>query len=333
MDLFDQVFGVLEEEVEFELRESVFIPWADHWLNPRQLRGSDFLMRWSQGAWSELRLKEAVNRTGRFYALPYGPSGAAPDNDPRKAELYFLRLEQAGIGKVKRPDLLLFRESDRKTVEEIVLKIAAEAEGFSAGDDIEKAITELPFTPEDHPLIQSLLSKASLAIECENSLWVAKRMPLYGQPMKPMKRLGGKPGLKKNSVLPTVILKNEDRDPLKAWQRQRNIPIHIWHVFYDLAFGIALDEAERLIAEGLIEPIEQTFQAPGGQVTKKAIYKIYYHYAYELGEAHEQPSLIAASIIDKNGHVLPYVKFEGGSLALSEQALAVLEEAASKHNL
>jgi hypothetical protein len=120
MDLFDQVFGVLEEEIEFELRESILIPWADYWLNPRQLRGSDFLMRWSQGAWSELRLKEAVNHTSRFYALPYGPSGAAPDNDPREVELYFLRLEQAGLRKVKRPDLLIFREADRKTIEEIV---------------------------------------------------------------------------------------------------------------------------------------------------------------------------------------------------------------------
>lgn len=104
MDLFDQAFGVFEQEVAFKLRPGAFISWADYWLNPRQLRGSDFLMRWSQGAWSEMRLKEAINRTAHFYALPYGPSGAAPDHDPRAVELYFLRLEQAGLGKVKRPD-------------------------------------------------------------------------------------------------------------------------------------------------------------------------------------------------------------------------------------
>jgi hypothetical protein len=84
----------------------------------------------------------------------------------------------------------------------------------------------------------------------------------------------------------------------------------------------------------LIEPREQVFQAPGGQTTTKATYNIYYHYAYQhayqLGEAHEQPSLIAASIIDKNGHVLPYVKFDGGSLTLSEQALAVLTDIADR---
>jgi hypothetical protein len=47
-------------------------------------------MRWSQGAWSELRLKEAINQSDLFYAIPYGPSGTAPDHDPREAELYFL---------------------------------------------------------------------------------------------------------------------------------------------------------------------------------------------------------------------------------------------------
>jgi hypothetical protein len=47
MDLFDSIFGSLEENVEFGLRKSVLIAWANYWLNPRQLRGSDFLMRWS----------------------------------------------------------------------------------------------------------------------------------------------------------------------------------------------------------------------------------------------------------------------------------------------
>ena len=331
MDLFDGLFGVLEEEVEPGLREGLFIPWADYWLNPRQLRGSDFLMRWSQGAWSELRLKDAVNRTGKFYALPYGPSGVAPDEDPREVELYFLRLEAAGLGKIKRPDLLLFREADKESVDDLVFEIAA-ANGV-ATDEFEKAVTELPFTPETNLLLQALLAKAFLAVECENSLWVARKMPAYGQPLKPMKRLGGRAGLKKGAVLPTVILKDEDRESLKAWQQQQGIPVHIWHVFYDLAFGIALNEAERLIIEGLIEPREQIFQAPGGQTTTKVTYNVYYHYAYELGEAREQPALMAASIIDKNGHVLPYVKFDGGSLALNEQALRVLEAAVSNHRI
>jgi hypothetical protein len=30
MDLFDQVFGVFEDEVEFELREGGVIPWFEY---------------------------------------------------------------------------------------------------------------------------------------------------------------------------------------------------------------------------------------------------------------------------------------------------------------
>lgn len=85
-----------------------------------------------------------------------------------------------------------------------------------------------------------------------------------------------------------------------------------------------MNEAERLIADELIEPTHQVFQAPGGQTTTKSIFKIYHHYAYELGEAEESPNLIPAHIVDKNGHVLPYVKFEGGNLKLNPAVLSRL---------
>ena len=159
MDLFDSVFGAFTEEIEFELRDSLLIPWADYWLNPRQLRGSDFLMRWSQGVWSETRLREALNQSGEFYALSYGPSGTAPEDDPRAVELYFLRLEAAGLGKLKRPDLLIFRDADRIEIENLVFQIASLD---PARDSFEKAVEELPFTAEEHPLVQQLLKRALL---------------------------------------------------------------------------------------------------------------------------------------------------------------------------
>lgn len=166
--------------------------------------------------------------------------------------------------------------------------------------------------------------KAVVAIEAENSLWKSKKMPDYDTELTPQKRLGGKLGLKKAAVLPTIIIKEEDRIPLKRWQEQSGIKIHVWHVFCDQAFGISLDEAERLIAEDLIQPTIQTFQAPGGATTKKAIYKIYYHYAYPLGNSTEEPTLVSDCVEDKNGHILPYVKFQGGKLKLKEEAVQVL---------
>jgi hypothetical protein len=310
--LFERTLSVSAEDLEFELRRQKDIEWADFWLNPRRLRGSDFLMRWSQGVWSEERLVQAVNETGRYFALPYGPSGTAPDDDVRAFELYFERLERAGLGKLKRPDLLIFKESDELIIKEIVEKLGG--------------VGELPFISEDDGNLKTILSKAIIAVECENSLWRAKQMPDYGTTLKPQRRLEGKLGLKKAAVLPTVIIKEEDRKPLFDWQQHNVVNIHVWHLFFDVAFGLSLNTAQDLLNSGKILPTEQIFQAPGGATTKKAIYKFYYHYAYPLGDTQEDPKLVADCITDKNGHILPYVKFEGGKLALRAEALQILDE-------
>jgi hypothetical protein len=310
MHCFERVLSVSREDIELELRGFQSINWDDFLLNPRRLRGSDFLMRWSQGVWSERRLLEAVNSTGKFFAIPYGPSGTAPTDDVRAFELYFERLEEAGLGTIKRPDLLVFDIKDKNFVAEFLNK--------SGGEE------ELPFIKESD--LTPLLSKAIIAVECENSLWVAEKMPHYGKEMRPQKRLDKKPGFAKNAVLPTVIIKNEDLAPLREWQSTHNIPIHIWHVFFDRAYGLSFDEAMRLLDEKYILPTEQVFQAPGGATTKKSIYKFYYRYAYELGISTEQPTLLPAYIEDKNGHILPYVKFEGGSLNLCKDALRLLRD-------
>lgn len=298
------------EEVEQQFISITEIAWAEYILNPRQLRGSDFLMRWSQGVWSEKRMTQAVNRQGEFYCIAYGPSGVAPDDDPREHELYFERLEAAGLGSIKRPDLLIYRADDRTNVDALVMKLGGSE--------------ELPFIAEDEPDLAALLDLAVVAVECENSLWKATMMPEYGNDLRPQKRLEGKPGMPKNAVLPTIIIKEEDRGPLAAWQDAAGVPIHVWHGFYDMAFGMALDTLDELLDGGLIQPTNQIYQAPGGATTSKTIYKIYYHYAYELGEVSEEPTLESAFITDRNGHILPYVRFEGGSLDLAGAALEVL---------
>ena len=314
-DLFDQTLISMAEDIEFEFAGHPNMPWSDFFLNPRRLRGSDFLMRWNQGVWSERIVIESVNDTSEFYAIPYGPSSVAPDDDHREHELYFERLEEAGLSQMKRPDILIFRNSDKIATARLVQDIGGER--------------ELPFTPEDNDLMRELLSKAVIAVECENSLWRVSQMPDYGSELRPMRRLDGRLGLPKNAVLPTVILKEEDRERLFTWQRQNRIPIHIWHVFYDRAFGLGLDAADSLIAEGLIEPTRQRFQAPGGATTEKYIYKFYYHYAYPIGEVELEPSLVAESITDRNGHILPYVRFEGGKMTISPETLRILREAAA----
>ena len=306
--IFEKILCVSMEDIKLELSNFKEVCWLDFLLNPRRLRGSDFLMRWSQGVWSEKRVIEAINETKEYLAIPYGPSGTAPSENVREFELYFEKLEKAGLGKIKRPDILLFSIKDKEFVNSFLKEMGG--------------VSELPFVPENK--MNDFIQKAKLAVECENSLWVAEKMPDYDSELAPQKRLGGKSGLKSTAVVPTVIIKEEDREPLKKWQKANKIPIHIWHVFFDKAFGISLDEIEHLIEERLILPTVQVFQAPGGATTKKIIYKIYYHYAYLLGNSAEQPKLVSDFVQDKNGHILPYVRFEGGNLKLSKEALGVL---------
>ncbi|MCX6031126.1 MAG: AccI family restriction endonuclease [Chloroflexi bacterium] len=318
MHPFETILSVCVENIEFELRGYASVEWSSFLLNPRRLRGSDFLMRWSQGVWSEERITQAVNESNEFFAIPYGPSGTAPEDDVRAFELYFERLEAAGLGAMKRPELLIFRKRDQHAIEKLIKNLGG--------------LSELPFTVEQNEDIKEILSKAIIAVECENSLWKGQLMPDYGAVLKPQKRLNGKVGLRKNAVLPTIILKEEDREPLQVWQNVNKVPIYIWHVFYDMAFGIALSEAQRLIEEGYIESTEQTFQAPGGATTTKSLYKFYYHYGFPLGVAREEPKLTAKHIVDKNGHILPYVHFEGGEMSLKDEASGILRKIANEED-
>lgn len=75
----------------------------------------------------------------------------------RAYELYFERLEKAGLLDVKRPDLLIFRHTKREYIEKFVQDMGGRS--------------ELPFLPESS--LKGLLEEAIVAIECENSLWKA----------------------------------------------------------------------------------------------------------------------------------------------------------------
>lgn len=50
MHSFEKVLTVSKENIALELWDFPLLPWADFLLNPRRLRGSDFLMRWGRKA-------------------------------------------------------------------------------------------------------------------------------------------------------------------------------------------------------------------------------------------------------------------------------------------
>ncbi len=277
----------------------------------RKLRGSDFLMRWEQGYWSEKRLLEAINQEGTYYAIPYGPSGVAP-REKEEHEQYFAKLDAAGLGKFKRPDILVFHSNEQASVDSIIESLGG--------------LEQLPFTPESATSMCDLLSLAVVGIECENSLWRAAKMPAFNAALRPQKRLDGKLGLAKTAVLPTIFIKDEDKGPLLAWQAATGVKIHVWHSFFDMSFGIALDEAQRLIDAGLIEPTVNNYGD-----SRKIVYKIYHLYAYELGKMVEFPTLNASSIEDNNGHIYPYVIFSGGKIELEKGVTEILDEERAKN--
>lgn len=310
-DLFDSVFSSPMEVSEWALRGHSPLPREDFRLNSRQLCGSDFLTRWNRGVRSERQVVEGVARTGRFVAIPYGPASVAPDDDPRAVESYFERLENAGRAAVGRPDLLIAPRAHREEIDRIVSDVGGAA--------------ELPFLEETDSRLRELLRLSILAVECESSPSCAREMPDDGTPLRPRRRLGGRPGLPKAAILPTIDLDHEDLDRLATWQDEHAIPIHTWQVFHDCAFGSGLDEARRVIDTGLIEATKHRFQTPGGAYSDREIYEIYHHYAYELGRLTTEPRFLADGIEGRNGQILPYVRLEGGDLELTDGAFGLLD--------
>lgn len=336
-DSLERFLQTTQVDLDFLLSGLFAQVLCEFYLNPRYLRGSDFLMRFSQGRWAEDILARTINATDDLRAVPYGPSSVAP-SDPYEMERYFERLDKAGtIG--KRPDLLVLTRDGYETVRPRLDEI-----GFA----------NLPFTPEAD--LDFLRSRAIIAVEVENSLWVAREMPDYGKGValielaakprrfrKPKKiaqwemwtknaqRFCGQSearrrlkGFLETAKVPTVIIKDEDLVPLTDWEATYRIPIFIFHVFYDEAYYISFQNAWELIEGGVILPTEQTFYAPGGPTTRKRIYKIWYTLARPLGTMIQEPEMSAKFVKDKNGHILPYVHFSGGQMALSAEILAEL---------
>lgn len=336
-DSFERFLQTTDTDLDFLLPDlfTQLLCWFH--LNPRYLRGSDFLMRFSQGRWAEDIVARTINATDDWRAVPYGPSSVAP-SDPHEMELYFERLDKAGaVG--KQPDLLILPQDD---YEAIRLQL----------DEI--GLVNLPFTPEAE--LDFLRSRAIIAVEVENSLWVAHEMPDYGQGIGLVELIGKKrrfrkpesiarwenwtksvrcfcaqsetrkhlKGFLETAKVPTVIVKDEDLEPLARWETNFDIPIFVFHVFYDEAYFISLQEACKLIDAGVILPTEQTFYAPSGPTTHKHIYKIWYTLTHPLGTLTQAPELSARFIQDKNGHILPYVHFSGGRMALSAEIITEL---------
>ncbi len=269
---------------EFETSESL-----DFLINPRRLRGSDFLMRWSQGRWSEEVVIRALNDTSNFRVLPYGPSTVAPE-DPVELEHFFERLDQLRA-EGKRPDLLLYDATIFQRVEGELLQRLGNLEQAAVIESTRFA---------------DIIGKAYAALEIENSLWVTEKMPGFGKPFSRFIRGKNKGRLKAAGIVPTIIVKEEDIPRLQIWQSTYHVPIYVVHLFYDRGYFIKFDQILELLDKGELGMETQRYTNPDGTAaTPKQIVKVPYILCQEFGQV-QNPTLLPRTFIDKNGKVMTY---------------------------
>lgn len=180
-------------------------------------RGSDFEARWTEGAWAETKIIEAINDQPDLLAVQFGiTDGTAFWSSKEMAERDLKLPDQHQHG--KRPDVLVFRRSKLSNKEiaeaqELLLKSDADAE--------------------------PLAKKASLAIESEFSPYAYKhRLELYKKEL-------------------SFTIKDEDLAPLKKWHKHFAVPLGIVQVYFDssyfLAFQSLIDGIDGGTIKGQIE--------------------------------------------------------------------------------
>jgi len=263
-------------------------------INPRRLRGSDFLMRWAQGRWSEEIVIQALDQTSQFGVIPYGPSTIAPE-DPNELEFFFEKMDV--IAKEgKRPDLLLY---DKVTSD------WARRELKHRLGNVEK------MAETSSEQVRDVITKARAAFEIENSLWVTEKMPGFGKPFSRYIRGKNKGRLKPAGIIPTIIVKQEDLPRLEQWEAEYGIPIYVVHIFYDRGYFIKFQDILSLLASGELGMETQRFTNPDGTATSpKQIVKVPYILCKEFGTV-SGPTLAPKTFVDKNGKVSSFGHFRG----------------------
>jgi hypothetical protein len=304
-DNFNIYLQLPESELTWQIpatpRLSLSLDEVNYLVNPQRIRGSDFLMRWSQGRWSEEIVIQTLNKTSHFGVVPYGPSTIAPE-DPEELEWFFEKMNainQEG----KRPDLLLYDKADYSLVE---------SELKNRLGSIEKAAETLSSELKD------IISRAQVALEVENSLWVTAKMPGFGKEFTRYKRGKNQGRLKPVGIIPTVIVKQEDIPRLQQWQSEFGVPIYIVHIFYDRGYFIKFSDVLAMLESGELALELQPYTNPSSKAsTPKLIVKVPYILCKEFGSVSGQ-SLLPRTFVDKNGKVMTYVTFSGGEIQLSQ---------------
>ena len=112
-------------------------------------RGSDFTARWTEGAWAELKILEALNAEPDIVAVQYGITTGEAFWSSREMEARELP-DQTAHG--KRPDVLVFRRSSITDEELAVVEKVCELDDGACEAVVRKAklAIESEFSPYDY---------------------------------------------------------------------------------------------------------------------------------------------------------------------------------------
>jgi hypothetical protein len=276
-------------------------------------RGLDFLIRNEQGRWAEELVIEAINNETDFKAVRYGISRAVMVENYGKWVEYWRKyqsVEKYG----KRPNVLVFHKNTFRAFEEELRRYSN-----SFGDE--------SLIPEE--IWESYVRKSICALEVEMSLWRASKMPDKGMKL-PLRKL--------NVIAPMIWVKEEDAIKLENWIRRYGKPIYVIQVFYDLAYiaqlKLIIDKANRIKSaqneemrkelmkrEGLIVESQKYADEVTGVTTTKTVYRLHPAAAMLFGELIEPPKINVEVLEDKNGKIIPFLRFSDGKLKINPEVI------------
>jgi len=265
-----------------------------------RFRGENFKGKWSLGSWAEQKIINAINASEHFRAVPYGKSEVSlTKNKKEKQEYWDLHKERESVG--KRPDILVFERDvyDRLITDE---KNVALLKNLSNSLESE---------------IQGFVQSSFFGIESEASIWQGERMTHFGR------HWSEKSGRQKKSVselaswtAPTIIVKDEDLNPLINWQDYYQKPIYIVHLFYDMAFMLDFARLREYIAKGIVKKEKFNYgNAP------KDIYKTFYGLATEFGKFTELAEIVPSVSQTNGGKFEADLYFEGGEIQINQDTI------------
>lgn len=264
-----------------------------------RFRGENFKGKWSLGAWAEQKIIAAINASEQFRAVSYGKSGVSAAKSKEEIRHYWnLHKERESFG--KRPDVLVF---EREIFDDLI-KDEKNAELFEdLAGNVESGI-------------QEIVNASLLGIESEASIWQGEKMKHFGRNWS--EKTGGlKPlNLVKNWTAPTVIVKDEDLQPLVAWQNYYRKPIYIVHLFYDMALMLDFSKLREYIAEGVVKA--EVFDY--GKASK-IIYKTFYGLAAEFGKFTELAEIVPFVSQTGGGKFEADLYFKGGEIEISRDTI------------